>query len=69
MLNSNFVGYVMLFSARSLDGSLRGMMNGIARILHVLAFWGVCLLWFSGMERTGKGREMKGTVWTFGHVW
>lgn len=61
--------YAMLFSVRSLDGSLGGMMNGIAPILQVLGFGGDCLLWFSGMERIRKGGEMKGTVWTFNHVW
>lgn len=32
--------YAMLFSVRSLDGFLGGMMNGIAPILQVLGFGG-----------------------------
>lgn len=82
MLNSNLVGFVflgcvrfplsvyaMLFSVRSLDGSLGGTMNGIFAHITSSRFWGGSLLWFSGMERIRKGREMKGTVWTSDHVW
>ncbi len=59
MLNSNLVGFVflgcvrfplpvyaMLFSVRSLDGSLGGTMNGIAPILQVLGFGGVACFGF-----------------------
>jgi hypothetical protein len=71
MLNSNFVGsvfvlrfpwpvYAMLFSARSLDGSLGGMVNGYCAHIICSRFLGICLLWFSGMEITGKGEERNG---------
>jgi hypothetical protein len=60
--------YAMLFSAGSLDGSLGGMMNGIACILHVLGL-GVAYFGFREWKELGKGSEMRGTAGTCDHVW